>query len=171
VVQLRLAGLSGSLCCSPCLSRDTQSRVPRVTSRRLWEIPKEETPQPLGSLCQCSVTAQHRRAAGVQREPPVLQIVPMASSPPPLTEPGSGLWHTPLGIYGHRSAKQRHRHEVPSFNSSSFWTVATNSGPCGHSAFPSGPLQKFLSQVFSGSHINQANRNSSKHLFCKKSQP
>jgi len=37
-------------------------------------------PTPLGSLCQCSVTAQHRRAPGVQtEEPPVLQFVPTAS--------------------------------------------------------------------------------------------
>jgi len=68
--QLRLAGPSGSLCSSLCPSRDTQSRVPRATSRWLWEILKEETPQPLGSLWQCSITAQHRRVPGVQRELP-----------------------------------------------------------------------------------------------------
>jgi len=28
----------------PLLSRDTQSRVPRATSRWSWEIPKEEIP-------------------------------------------------------------------------------------------------------------------------------
>jgi len=79
--QLRLAGLSESLYSSSCPSKDTQSRVPRAMSRRHWKIPKEETPQLLGSLCQCSVTAQHRRASNVQRESPVLQFVPMASDP------------------------------------------------------------------------------------------
>jgi len=40
----------------PRCSRATQSRVPRPTARWLLETSKEETPQPLGSLCQCSVT-------------------------------------------------------------------------------------------------------------------
>ena len=57
------------------------AEVPSATSRQLWEIPKEETLQPLGSLCQCSITSQHRRAPGVQREPPVLQFVPTAPCP------------------------------------------------------------------------------------------
>ena len=53
---LRLAGTSGSTCPNPCSSIDTQSRVPR----QLPKISKEETLQPLGSLCQCSIihTAQ-----------------------------------------------------------------------------------------------------------------
>lgn len=38
------------------LSRDTQSGVPRPTSRRLLKASKEGTPQPLGSLWHCSVT-------------------------------------------------------------------------------------------------------------------
>jgi len=38
-------------------------------------------PTPLGSLRQCSIIAQHGRAPGVQREPPVLQFVPMVSGP------------------------------------------------------------------------------------------
>ena len=45
------------------LSRYTQSRVPRPMSRWLLKVSKEGTPQPLGSLCHCSVTAQHRSAA------------------------------------------------------------------------------------------------------------
>ena len=53
---MRLAGTSGSIKPKPCSSRDTQSRVPRATSRRLWKISKEETLQPLGSLCQHSIT-------------------------------------------------------------------------------------------------------------------
>ena len=65
----------------PCSSRDTQSRGPRPMARQLWEIPKKETPYLWAALCQCSVTAQHRRAPGVQREPPVLQFVPVASGP------------------------------------------------------------------------------------------
>ena len=40
----------------PCSSRNTQSRVPRATSRQLWKISKEEASQLLGSLCQCSIT-------------------------------------------------------------------------------------------------------------------
>ena len=49
-----------ALCSHQCPSRDTQSRVPSTTSRRLLKGSKEETPQPLGSLCQGSVicTAQ-----------------------------------------------------------------------------------------------------------------
>lgn len=38
---LRLAGLSGSICSNPCLSRDTESRVPRTPSRQLLKVPKE----------------------------------------------------------------------------------------------------------------------------------
>ena len=35
------------------VQQGTQSRASSATARRLLEIPKEETPQPLGSLCQC----------------------------------------------------------------------------------------------------------------------
>lgn len=51
--QLRLVGPPGPTC--PFPNRDTQSRVPRATSKWLLKIP-EETLQPLGSLHQCSVT-------------------------------------------------------------------------------------------------------------------
>ena len=44
------------LCSNPCSSRDTQSSVPRAVSKWLWKISKEESPQPLCSLCHCSVT-------------------------------------------------------------------------------------------------------------------
>jgi len=54
--QMRLAGISGSIWPSPCSSRDTQNRGSRTMSRHLLKICKEETPQPLGSLCQCSIT-------------------------------------------------------------------------------------------------------------------
>lgn len=40
---LSCKGTSGSLRPKPC----TQTRVPRTTSRRLWETSQEETPQPL----------------------------------------------------------------------------------------------------------------------------
>ena len=40
----------------PPSSRATQSRVPRATARQLLEISKEDTPEPLGSLCQCSTS-------------------------------------------------------------------------------------------------------------------
>ena len=52
---LRLAVTIGFICSTPGCSRDTQSRVPRATSKWLLKIP-EETLQPLGSLHQCSVT-------------------------------------------------------------------------------------------------------------------
>jgi len=47
----------------PCCSRDVQSKGSRPVARQLLNIPKEETSQPLGSLCQCSGTAQHSSAA------------------------------------------------------------------------------------------------------------
>jgi len=40
----------------PQLQQGHQSSVPRPMSRRLLKISKEGTLQPLGSLCQCSVT-------------------------------------------------------------------------------------------------------------------
>ena len=40
----------------PISSRATQSKMHRTTARWLLEISMEETPQPLGSLCQCFVT-------------------------------------------------------------------------------------------------------------------
>ena len=45
----------------PLLSRVTQNRVSRTTSRWLLKISKE-TPQPLGNLCQCSIITQYRNA-------------------------------------------------------------------------------------------------------------
>ena len=50
-------------------------------ARRLLNIPKEETPQPLGNLCQCSGTTQHSSAAWCSEGDPVLPLVPMASCP------------------------------------------------------------------------------------------
>ena len=47
---------SGFIWPSPCSSSDTQSRMPRTTSKHLLKISKEEIPQPLGSQCWCSVT-------------------------------------------------------------------------------------------------------------------
>lgn len=53
---LRLERPSGSIW--PNLhSRDSQRRVPRPKTRWLLKVSKEGTPQPLVSLCQCSVTA------------------------------------------------------------------------------------------------------------------
>lgn len=51
-----MEGISVSLRPKPCSSRDTQSRVPRARSGWLLDISKEEIPQPVGSLCQCSNT-------------------------------------------------------------------------------------------------------------------
>ena len=55
-------GLSVSLCPSPCSSSTTQSRVPRPMARQLLESSREETPQPLSSLCQCSSTLVFRES-------------------------------------------------------------------------------------------------------------
>lgn len=56
IERLRFTGTPGSICPNPCPSRDTQSRVPRNTSKRLLTISKEKTPQHVGSLYQCSFT-------------------------------------------------------------------------------------------------------------------
>ena len=48
------AGTSASMWHNHCSSRDTHSRMHRTTSRTPLEISKEETPQPLGNLCQQS---------------------------------------------------------------------------------------------------------------------
>ena len=56
----RLAAPSGSIWFNPCSNRDTQRRMSRPTSRWLLKISREEIPQPLGSLCQCSLIAQHK---------------------------------------------------------------------------------------------------------------
>ena len=47
-----VGGSSGGPLVQPCSSRDTQSRVPKATSRWLWKLSKEESPQPLGSPWQ-----------------------------------------------------------------------------------------------------------------------
>jgi len=62
-------------------SKATRSRVPRATARRLLEIPKEETLQPLCSLCSAPSHAQCRSASGVQREPSVCLFVLMVTCP------------------------------------------------------------------------------------------
>ena len=53
------------LACSTFLfQQDTQTRVPRATSRQLLEIPKEETPQPLWTVyASAPVLAQHSPAS------------------------------------------------------------------------------------------------------------
>lgn len=71
----RWRGTSGSIRPSRCSSRGTQSRGPRATSTQLLEISTEDTPQSLGSLCQCSAIC----TTDVQGEPPVFQFVPTAS--------------------------------------------------------------------------------------------
>jgi len=77
---LRLEGSSGGHLAQPSSSRETPSRVPRTMSRWLWKISKEEIPQLLGSLCQCSVTYT-KVLLDVKRKPPVFQLVPKASCP------------------------------------------------------------------------------------------
>ena len=75
---------AGRVLCAPlahlCSSRDTQSRGPRPMARQLLNIiSEEETPQPLGNLCQCSGTAQHSSAAWCSEGAHVLQLVPITS--------------------------------------------------------------------------------------------
>lgn len=61
-----------------CSSRDTQSWLPRTLSKWLLKISKEETLQPPWAACASAQSpAQHRSAPGVQRDPPVLQRVPL----------------------------------------------------------------------------------------------
>lgn len=52
--------------------------TPRVayctTSRWIWGISKE-TPQPLGCLCQYSITMQHESVPGAQTKPVIFQFV------------------------------------------------------------------------------------------------
>ena len=73
----RLTRTSESIWTNHCSSRGTQSRVPRTTSECHWKISKEERPQPLGSLCQCST----RCASGAQSEPPHFPFAPIPSCP------------------------------------------------------------------------------------------
>jgi len=60
---LRLEGTSGSTQTIPCPSRDTHCRVPRTTFRQLLKSFKEETPQSVGSLCQCSAILTEKKRA------------------------------------------------------------------------------------------------------------
>jgi len=53
---LKLAVISGFTWHNACSNRNTQSRVPSPMSRWFLKISKEETPQPLSNLCQCSIT-------------------------------------------------------------------------------------------------------------------
>jgi len=55
-------GLSVSLCLSPCSNSTTQSKVHKPMARRLLKSSREETPQPLSSLCQCSSTLLFRES-------------------------------------------------------------------------------------------------------------
>lgn len=55
--------------------------TPRAVCRTSTTSISKETLQPLGSLCWCSITMQHRSAPGAQTEPFVLQFVPIASHP------------------------------------------------------------------------------------------
>lgn len=51
----RMVGVAspfGSIWSNPYSNRNTQSRVPKATSRWLWKLSKEESPLPLGSPCQ-----------------------------------------------------------------------------------------------------------------------
>ena len=60
------------------LKQGCQNRIPRPTSRQLLELSKGVCS--LQAACASSPSAtQHRSAPGVEREPTVLQFVPMAS--------------------------------------------------------------------------------------------
>lgn len=69
--------------------------TPRAVCRTSTTSVSKDTLQPLGSLCWCSITMQHRSAPGAQTEPLVLQFVPIASHPGTgyqWKEPGSVLF-------------------------------------------------------------------------------
>jgi len=76
---LWLAGSSGSPCPSTAPAEPHRSR-PSPMGRRLCESSKEETTQPLGSLCQGSSTAKHSSAAWWAEGTAVLWVVPSAGA-------------------------------------------------------------------------------------------
>jgi len=49
------------------LHQGHQGRVPRPMSRQPWKISKEESPQPLGSLCYCSLSCTAKKCCLVFR--------------------------------------------------------------------------------------------------------
>ena len=76
----RVTGWQGPLCPShPPLGHPEQGA--QAHGHGLLSIPKEETPQPLGNLCQCSSTAPHSSAAWCSEGAPVFHLVPIASCP------------------------------------------------------------------------------------------
>lgn len=98
---LRLKGTSGSIWLNPCSSKDTQSRIARIVSRRLLELTKEEAPQSLENLCKCSVTWEHKSAPGVWMKPLEFQFVPTvfcSSTGHHWNEPGCVLFSPSLQI-------------------------------------------------------------------------
>lgn len=50
-----------SSCPTPCSNRARLSHLSRTMSRQLPRVSKEETPQPLWSLCLCSITCTVKR--------------------------------------------------------------------------------------------------------------
>lgn len=57
--QMRLAGISGSICPNPCLCGDTQSRMPGLMLRHLLKNCNSTTS--MGILCQCSVPLTEKK--------------------------------------------------------------------------------------------------------------
>lgn len=56
-----------STCSNPCPSREAHRSAPRPTSRQLLEISKGGSPQPMGSLCQCSDTCAVKNCFHLQK--------------------------------------------------------------------------------------------------------
>jgi len=55
-------------------SRATQSRVHMAMARQLLKFSKEDTPQPLGSLCQCSTTYTAQKCSWCSEGAPCVPI-------------------------------------------------------------------------------------------------
>lgn len=98
---LRLAGPLEPTRSKPCLGRASWSRVPRTMSGRLLRISKEETPAPLWATCARAQPPTCKVLPDVQREPPVSQFGPTATSPGTghHKEPGSVLSAPSLQVF------------------------------------------------------------------------
>ena len=96
---MTVAGSSGSPCPSTAPAEPHRSG-PSPMGRRLCESSKEETTQPLGSVCQGSSTAKHSSAAWWAEGTAVLWVVPSAGASG-AAEKSLALCILPSGIDGH----------------------------------------------------------------------
>jgi len=76
---LRQAGPSGSPSPSPAAAGPPRAGCPGPRPGGFWRPPRRRPHSPWAACASAPSPAQHSSAPGVQREPPVLQSVPMAS--------------------------------------------------------------------------------------------